>query len=390
LETLEGRALPSTYYAATAADLIADIKAANTVGGANAIVLTAPTTSPYVVTVVDNTTAGATGLPVIKKGDLTIVGNGDTIERSSAAGTAGFRLFDVASGGSLTVQNLTLANGRLWWGSGTSAEGGAIYNQGTLVLNGVKVGGNSVSGSPGPTTNNKTGGAGSDAAGGAIWSNGSLTLENGCVIASNSATGGDAGFSYATRQYGPGGNAFGGGICIAGGTANITNSSIGTYYPFGGFGFGNTAQGGAGANASSNGAHSASGYGGGIYAAGGTLTMNFDRVESNTAQGGNAAPQGTGSGAFVVSGFGYGGGLYAASGSVSLINDVVDHNVAGTYENGGTYIFYVHGFGGGIFIAPGATAYLDSFTVVNSIGNTDQSGTDGYTADIDGTYIRLP
>ena len=45
-----GRTLPSTYYAATAADLIADIKAANTAGGANTIVLTAPTTNPYVLT----------------------------------------------------------------------------------------------------------------------------------------------------------------------------------------------------------------------------------------------------------------------------------------------------------------------------------------------------
>src|SRR5262245_60268414 len=86
LEALEARTLPSTYYAATASDLIADINAANKHGGTNTIVLTAPTTSPYVLTAVDNTTDGATGLPVISsnKGDnLTIVGNGDTIERST-------------------------------------------------------------------------------------------------------------------------------------------------------------------------------------------------------------------------------------------------------------------------------------------------------------------
>src|SRR5262245_11090249 len=69
LETLEDRCLPSTFHAATASDLIADIKTANLQGGANTIVLTAPTTSPYVFTATDNTTDGATVLPVIAKGD---------------------------------------------------------------------------------------------------------------------------------------------------------------------------------------------------------------------------------------------------------------------------------------------------------------------------------
>ena len=75
LEVLEDRMLPSTYYAATAADLIADINAANKAGGANTIALTAPTTSHYVVS----------GLSVAKKDILktdilTIIGNGDTLD----------------------------------------------------------------------------------------------------------------------------------------------------------------------------------------------------------------------------------------------------------------------------------------------------------------------
>jgi hypothetical protein len=69
LEVLEGRALPSTYTAGTASDLIADISAANKAGGANTIVLTAPTSSPYVLTAVNNSTDGPTGLPVISKKD---------------------------------------------------------------------------------------------------------------------------------------------------------------------------------------------------------------------------------------------------------------------------------------------------------------------------------
>jgi hypothetical protein len=72
LEALEDRTVLSTFYAATASDLIADINAANKHGGANTIVLTAPTTSPYVLTAVDNSTDGPTGLPAITKGELVV------------------------------------------------------------------------------------------------------------------------------------------------------------------------------------------------------------------------------------------------------------------------------------------------------------------------------
>src|SRR5262249_3102531 len=94
LEQLEDRTLPSAFTAFTVSDLIADIKAANNAGGTNTIRLTAPTTSPYVLTAVGNSADGPTGLPVISGGgkkvtadNLTIVGNGDTIERTTASGT---------------------------------------------------------------------------------------------------------------------------------------------------------------------------------------------------------------------------------------------------------------------------------------------------------------
>src|SRR5215470_2284151 len=93
LEPLEDRALPSAYTATSVADLIADINAANAAGGSNTITLVAGTT--FTLTAVDNTTDGATGLPVIAANDsLTLVGNGDTIARKTAGGTLAFRLFD--------------------------------------------------------------------------------------------------------------------------------------------------------------------------------------------------------------------------------------------------------------------------------------------------------
>src|SRR6516164_1466913 len=78
LEQLEDRTLPSSYTAASVSDLVADINDANSHGGANTITLAANTT--FVLTTVNNSTDGATGLPVIKSRDtLTIIGNGDTI-----------------------------------------------------------------------------------------------------------------------------------------------------------------------------------------------------------------------------------------------------------------------------------------------------------------------
>src|SRR5689334_12595175 len=105
VEALETRSLLSSYAAGSVADLIADMNAANTAGGSNTITLRAGTTLK--LSAVDNNVDGANGLPAIASGnDLTIVGNGGMIQRRA---TAAFRLFDVAAGASLSLNNLTLA-----------------------------------------------------------------------------------------------------------------------------------------------------------------------------------------------------------------------------------------------------------------------------------------
>ena len=128
------------------------INAANAAGGSNTITLTAPTTSPYVLTAVDNTTNGPTGLPVISGGgkkvaadNLTIIGNGDTIERNTASGTPAFRLFEVASGASLTTENVTVQNGLavVITPNSFDASGGAFFNLGTLTVSGCTLSSNS-------------------------------------------------------------------------------------------------------------------------------------------------------------------------------------------------------------------------------------------------------
>ncbi len=421
LEHLEGRTLLSSYSAATVSALIADITAANTAGGANTINLTAPTTS-YVLTAANNSTDGPTGLPVIATNDnLTVVGNGDTIERSTAGRTVEFRLFDVAGGASLPLQNLTLRGGSAP-GVGVWGEGGAIYNQGALTLNAVTVQGNIAEGLA-----NGVSAPGSAGAGGGIYSNGALTLEGSTKVQNNQALGGPGEFG----SLEPGGNGFGGGVYLAGGTATLTDVTLSS----------NTAQGGMGGEVGASGwfdfppgGNGGSGLGGGLYIAGGAVTLKSDSLSSNVARGGAAGGSwlgvaGNGSGgALQVSGgtvsvvsstlsfntakgggqlvrngtAAEGGGLSIAAGTVTLSNDTVESNTAsrgsggGLYVGGGTVTLANDtvesntaslGLGGGLYTVSTATVYLDSFTVANTINNTDRSGLNGLTANIDGKYI---
>ncbi|HZU37125.1 MAG TPA: hypothetical protein VFA18_14485, partial [Gemmataceae bacterium] len=134
---LEDRTLLSTVYAANVRDLLSDIAFTNKVAGQNTIVLQgiAGVNQFNLTAAVSPAPAeGATGLPEIAAGNqLTIEGQGALISRNTDMGTPAFRFFDVAAGGSLKLKNLTLANGKAY-GAGVAAEGGAIYNQGTLVL----------------------------------------------------------------------------------------------------------------------------------------------------------------------------------------------------------------------------------------------------------------
>ena len=81
---LEPRTLFAAFTATSAADLVADITAANASAAADTITLAPGAT--FVLTKVDNTTDGPTGLPVIR-GAMTIVGNGRTIGRDPTPST---------------------------------------------------------------------------------------------------------------------------------------------------------------------------------------------------------------------------------------------------------------------------------------------------------------
>jgi hypothetical protein len=330
LERLEDLTLLTSYTAATVSDLIADISASNQQGGTNTIALVAG--NAFLLTAVDNTTDGATGLPVIAVHDnLTIVGNGDTIGRSTAAGTPAFRLLDVAAGASLTLQDLTLQGG-LATGAGIAAEGGAVFSQGTLDLNGVTVQDNEALGAPGATGsmgNGHNGGNGGNASGGGLYvAGGSVTL-TGSTLSADTAQGGQGGRGEPTATIGHGGqvpgnggnggNASGGGLYVAGGSVTLTSVTLSA----------DTAQGGQGGwgPVHRHGGNGGNGFGGGLYAGGGTVALSQDTVTGNAAQGGA-------------------GGSGRHSGTAGL------------------------GEGGGLFIDPAAVVSLDAFTQANVTGNT--------------------
>jgi hypothetical protein len=237
-----------------------------------------------------------------------------------------------------------------------------------------------------------------------------LTLENGTVLQNNQASGGAGATPTFILKNGFGGNAFGAGVYVAGGTANITGATIDNNVAAGGNGGPtpgvNFPPDGKGGNAS----------GGGLYIAAGTVTLSSDTVDGNQANGGNQQLGDNGGSA-------YGGGIYLAGGTVTLSNDTVTGNSATWYwygpnihpligsAGGGIYIAsqatatlcidtvesnsaraVLDGgisldFGGGIYIGSGATVYIDSFTVAHTINNTDISGLNGPTANIDGSYI---
>jgi hypothetical protein len=283
LEQLEDRTVPANFTAATVSDLIADINAANLTAEADTITLVAGKT--FTLPTVNNTTDGANGLPVIATNEnLTIIGNGDIIERSTAKGTPAFRLFDVAKGGSLTLENLMLQGG-LAYGSGYAASsGGAVYNLGKLSLHGVTVQNNTALGRDGslvyiPWSGTYVNTAGSNAVGGGLYSNGTLTME-GCTIRNNAALGGrGADYVYSSTGHTyfatDGGRAYGGGVYIDGGTGMITGSAVTS----------NTAKGGAGGKGggSGNTAKAGQGVGGGLYiAAGASVGLNAFTVSQLT------------------------------------------------------------------------------------------------------------
>ena len=134
------RAGGGTFYATVTNEtqLITDIKYANTNGGTFTINLQPNTTFDLITANGGSDGSGADLLPNIggpKAVNLTILGNGDTIQRDAT--TYQIRLLEVETGSSLTLDQMTLQGGY-----SEAFNGGAIYNSGTLSLSNCTIWGN--------------------------------------------------------------------------------------------------------------------------------------------------------------------------------------------------------------------------------------------------------
>ena len=178
----------------------------------------------YTLESANNTTEGGTGLPVIT-GNVTIQGAGATIARSTATGVPAFRIFDVADGGSLTLNSLTLSNGLA---NNGQQGGGAIFNHGTLTV------------TAGTFTNNSSPAA-TGTSGGAIDSTGTLSVNTSTFSGNSAQEGGgimNQSTATVTNSTFAGNNAtnFGGGALVnTAGTATLAGDTfVGNTGPGGG------------------------------------------------------------------------------------------------------------------------------------------------------------
>jgi len=291
--------------------------------------------------------------PTVTLGGLTIsdgYANGPNLDDVVGGG--------ILNQGALTVSNCTLSHN-------FAGQGSAIHNDGPLTITGSTLSTNS--GNTGVIQNYSTATVSdstfSDNTDTGIWNDGTLSVTgsilsgnfigisnlgtatatlNGCTLSGNYGRAIDNSGSAALKLSNStlsnnSSRNYGGGIYVSGGTVTVSGCTL-----------------------TANVAGSAGGSiysGGGIYVSGGTVTV------SSCTLTGNSAPNA-------------GGGIYVGGGTVTLTNDTMTSNTATNY-------------GGGLYITSGATVSLDAFTVADILNNTDSSGLNGPTANIDGSYTLL-
>jgi Bacterial Ig-like domain (group 3) len=388
LESLEDRVLLSGYVVnstaynpLTAGTLAYEIQAAITAHDTDAqISFNLPDDSTITLDSTNKsstTTYGATAYLISGSGvSITIDGSGApglTIDGGDAV-----RPFAVESGSSLTLENLTVTNGKAVGGTGGSSGkgggggggaglGGAIYDDGgTFTAEGVTFTNNAATGGAGGASLQGSsgyggggGGIGATAAGhsGAAGGAGEGAGGHGStgIYRSSKAGGfgGGGGGSYSNNDYGPGSGGFGGG---GGGGADGS-------YGHGGF------AGGAGGSAPGythgQGGGGGGGLGGGVFSNGGSITLINDTFTGDSATGGaGGAGVHTGS-----AGQGFGGAVFIRNSTLWALYDTFSSNIVANGDGSGHLVgsdTYILGDGNG-------TAY--QATLINDILGQSGSST---------------
>jgi hypothetical protein len=229
------------------------------------------------------------------------------------------RVFQVATTGNLTLNNLIIEKGSTTGNSATDKNGGGILNQGTLTLENVTLTGNSAASgagiyNTGPSMlieHSMIQGNTASVSGGGVWTSGANVTFNHDQITNNNVNGVDHSTDSASANPAIGGLVEGGGIDINGGAVSISFSTIsGNTAQAGGGGPGNYGASPAGfTNAAAAGVNGAGGgaggdgtqgglggqaQGGGISVDGGALSITTSTLSNNTAQGGPGGVGGAG------------------------------------------------------------------------------------------------
>ena len=367
------------------------ITAANSSGGT--ITLTAGCTMTFT-----DATPGRSdlALPPIT-GTVTIDGNGGHLDRSENA--ALFRFLAIETGATLTLKNIKLERGHApdgtdgvdareglggnGAGSGTQgADGGAIHNRGTLLLEDVQLLSNSAGngGSGGRCANGRSGGFGAAGGkGGAIFNAGTLTVRYSTLSHNLAGDGGSGGGCSDTEQGGNGAVAgSGGGIWSEGsGSTLIQWSTLHDNET------GEGGDGGLGSGSEDVGAGGNGGDGGAIMAWH-PLTIEDSTIEANVAgnggTGGGEAPAGTG---------GYGGGVAVWTGSLLVKRSTFAGNSAGAGNRGATLAGQIAasaaGGGGGIFV--NTAAVIENSTFARNYGSKFEGFSCGAGGNGGGLYV---
>ncbi|MCX6032064.1 MAG: LamG domain-containing protein [Chloroflexi bacterium] len=229
------------------------------------------------------------------------------------------RVVQVFAGTTVTLNGVTLRNGKSPASGGQYCWGGGVYNRGTLTITDSAV------------SDNVTGSQWSSAGcnGGGVYTAGTLEITNSTISRNKTGDGGGGGHE--------GGR--GGGVYIHSGTTTIQNSTIS-------------------GNATGNGSVSEyGGHGGGVCNDGGTLEITNSTISGNTTGNG-----GTSDG----SGGGSGGGVRNVNGTLTIRGSVIRDNVAGDGDHGGS--------GGGVDTSNSSSG---SMTIQDSTLSGNRSGAGG-------------
>ena len=370
--------------------------------------LTATGDATITLATVGDTQFGPSAFVVTTQVTIQGPSGGRGISLARDGGVAKLRHFAVTSTGNLTLENLTLSDGRAiggdggtnlgddgGGGGGGAGLGGAIYNQGGLVVRGSTLVANTAQGGAGGAASDNVGAdSGGGAGGGGLAGNGGNVPDDG----SDGGAGGGGTFGKGGSPVGGGGGGGGGGTLTDG-----SNGSGATG------GAGGTLNGGAGGNTGTDGL-AATGPGGGggggsdehkggagDFGGGGGGTGENDSNVVQTAGAGGFGGGGGGGGEDNnggTGGFGGGGGGASDGGALADALSAAGGFGAGSGGNFGAPVVNGAGgggggggFGGAIFNHNGALTLSNSTVSGNSAAGGDGGAANGGSAGGDGEAL---